>query len=277
VRSKLYLTLPTLVLCLAAGCGGGQRQVSAKTAVAPLRITTTLDGHEAIPLRFRWLARPSVPEGQVSQVDFLIDGRLLGIEREAPYNYGSDDLHGHLGWLVTSWLGRGPHRFTARARLKDGRTASDTVIAGVERAPAPPASLSGVRWRRKVTKRAIAQAGGDIPAGTWQLIVDRVGVWELDPLGSGVAEHLAFQRHRMVVDAALWMTFYVDGHGHLNRYGHKDIGAGFREDGPPATYRWSATRKTLTLTAIKEPTGSRRAIWEGTWTRARSAQTQEAP
>jgi hypothetical protein len=267
VRICLSLTV-LLVLCLGAGCGGGGGQQQPAAKIAPPRITTTLDGHQAVPLRFRWLAHPSVPEDQVSQVDFLIDGRLLGVEHEAPYNYGSDDLHGHLGWLVTSWLRPGPHRFTARARLNDGRTASDTVIARVDRAPTPPASLAGARWRRKVTKRAIAQTGGDIPAGAWQLIVDRAGVWELDPHGSGVVEHLHFRRHRVVVDAALWMTSYVDGHGQLNRYGHTDIGAGFREDGPPAIYRWSATAKTLTLTAIKDPTDSRRALWEGVWARA---------
>ena len=70
--------------------------------------------------------------------------------------------------------------------------------------------------------------------------------------------------------------FLFGGHGDLSRYGHTDIGAGFREDGPPAVYRWSATGNTLTLNAIKEPTGSRLALWEGTWTRAKQTRQQEA-
>jgi hypothetical protein len=257
-----------LLVSLAAGCGDEPQDNATKTAAAALNVTTTLDGHRVVPLRFRWLAHPSLPEARVSQVDFLIDGKLLCVEHEAPYNYGSDDLDGHLGWLVTTWLKPGPHRFTVRARLGDGRTASDTVIARAERAPAPPARLAGTRWWRKVTERAIAENNGDIRSGDWQLVFDRAGVWELDPLGSGIAEHVDFRGDRVMVDAALWMTSYSDGHGDLNRYGHKDIGFGFREDGPPAVYRWSATGNTLTLNAIKEPTGSRRAMWEGTWTRA---------
>lgn len=264
----IVLSVLALLAGPLAGCGGEHRPVPKKAAAAPLKITSTLDDREDVPLRFRWLARPSVPEEQVSQVDFLIDGKLLGVEHEAPYNYGSDDFHGHLGWLVTSWLKPGTHRFTARARLDDGRTASDTVIARVHGAPAPPAPLAASRWQRKVTKRAISENGGDIPAGTWQLVFDRVGLWELDPSKSGLVEHARFQGSQLFVDATVWMTNYTDGHGQLSRYGRRDIGAGFREDGPPARYRWSVTGDTLTLTAIKEPTGSRRAMWEGTWTRA---------
>jgi hypothetical protein len=62
------------------------------------------------------------------------------------------------------------------------------------------------------------------------------------------------------------------GHGDLNRYGARDIGPGWREDGPPGSYRWSVSGDELTLTAIKETTGkylARRAVWEGTWTRVR--------
>ena len=46
--------------------------------------------------------------------DFLIDGKSRWVEHDRPYNYGSDDLHGHFGFLITTWLSPGTHHFTAR-------------------------------------------------------------------------------------------------------------------------------------------------------------------
>jgi hypothetical protein len=239
---------------------------SAAPRAQPLTVTSTLDGRTVLPTRSRWLARPSVPSSQVAEVDFLIDGRVRCVERYAPYNYGSDDFHGHLGSLVTSWLTPGRHRFSTRAVLTDGRTATDTVVARVLPSPAPPPALNG-GWRRTVTAADLARFHGDLPAGTWRLVFDRVGVWELDPHDSGIVEHVVFHRDRVAIDAPVWIVPYTNGHGHLNRFGHTDIGAGFREDGPPASYRWTSDGNTLTLTALNDPTGSRHALWEGTWTR----------
>jgi hypothetical protein len=263
-------TLLAVALVLAAlGTASGVLGAAGPSKAQALRITSTLDGKKVLPIRSRWLTHPNVPSAKIARVDFLIDGRVRCIERYAPYNYGSDDFHGHLGWLVTSWLTPGKHRFTARATLSDGRKASDTVVARVLPAPEPPAALAG-RWKRTVTKEDIARFSGDIPAGEWELVFDRVGVWALDPGGSGIAEHVVASGRTLAVDAALWMTPTVDGRGKppLNRYGHTDFGAGFREDGPPARYTWSVTGDELKLAAVHEPTGSRRALWEGTWVRA---------
>jgi len=236
-------------------------------------ITSTIDGRSQLPTRVRWIAKPSVPEAQVKEVDFLIDGTLRGVELKAPYNYGSDDLHGHLGWLVTSFLTPGQHKFTAEAKLKDGRIATNTVLATVAQAPAPPRSLAG-HWKRRVTDREIGReqpdAVGDFPSGTWKLVLDRTGVWDLDPKTSGIAEHAVFSGHRLYIDAGLWITPANMGHTTTSRYGHTDLGSGFcREDGPPATYAWSVKQSRLTLRAIKDPCGVRRAVYIGSWTRTR--------
>jgi hypothetical protein len=194
-------------------------------------------------VRVRWIAKPSVSETQVKEVDFLIDGTLRGIELQAPYNYGSDDFHHHLGWLVTSFLTPGQHKFTAQAKLNDGRTASNTVLATVSRAPAPPAGLAG-HWKRNVTDRQIRREQPDaVPSGVWKLVFERAGVWALDPKTSGIAEHAVISRSTLHVDAGLWITPNVDGHTTTNRYGHPDLGANFcREDGPPGTRRRRARR-----------------------------------
>ena len=71
------------------------------------------------------VARPREHLGlQIKEVDFLIDGKLRWIERYSPYNYGSDDPHGHLGFLITTWLTPGLHRFTARVVPYTGRAAA---------------------------------------------------------------------------------------------------------------------------------------------------------
>lgn len=258
--SLLAVASLACVIAVSSAVAGGEAQ--------PIRITSSIDGKRVLPLRSRWLASPKVPSAKVAEVDFLIDGKVRCIERFAPYNYGSDDFHGHLGYLVTSWLSPGKHRFTVRAVLTNGQKATHTVVARVLPAPEPPAALAG-RWRRTVTDEDVAKFGGDVPSGQWERVFDRVGAWDLDPIGSGIVSHVVFRGDTIRIDAAVWMTPYVDGHGKLNRYGHRDIGAGYREDGPAGSYRWSVTGDELRLTAINETSGSRRAVWEGVWTRAR--------
>jgi hypothetical protein len=227
------------------------------------RLTTTIDGKTRMPVRTRWLARPPGKASAVKEVRFLIDGKLRWVEHDAPFNYGSDDGQGHLGSLVTSWLSPGRHRFTTQALLARGRTLSSSVVARVIKAPAPPAALAG-RWRRTFTNDDLTNLDpvlpAFVPAGTWDQVFDRVGVWDLDPLGTGIAHYARILGDTIHIDAPLWTT--------LERYGHKDIGGSFcREDGPVGTYRWSVSNGQLTLTPLSEPCLPRRAVWAGIWTR----------
>ncbi len=167
-----------------------------------------------LPLKIRWLAHPRVPTGRISEVDFLVDGKLRCVERYAPYNYGSDDRHGHLGYLVTTWLAPGKHRFTVRVVLATGPKASHTVVARVLPAPKPPAALAG-KWRRMVTADPKL-----VPSGIWEIVFDRIGSWDLDLVGSGIVEHVVVRPNMINIDAPLWMTPEVDGHFKLSRYGH---------------------------------------------------------
>jgi hypothetical protein len=59
--------------------------------------------------------------------------------------------------------------------------------------------------------------------------------------------------------------------GHIARFGQRvDVGGGIdcNEAGPFGTYRWSVAGNELTLTSLREACGQRRAVYEGTWTRA---------
>jgi hypothetical protein len=245
------------VIAVASALGGGNSQ--------PFKVSSTLDGKRVLPLRLRWIAYSKLRPSNVSRVHFLIDGKLRWIEHEPPYNYGSDDLKGHLGFLITTWLTPGKHRFTARVTDRHGRRATDTVTARVLPAPAPPAALAGA-WSRTVTPEDTEKSGpGPPPPGRWKLIFDRVGAWHIDPDDGGVVNQYAALPG--VIDVFAPITMAPKG---ISRFGaHGFACCDCREDGPFGSYSWSVSGNELTLNARHEGCPNRRAIWEGVWTRIR--------
>jgi hypothetical protein len=243
----------------------------------PLAIRSSIDAMKVLPQQTRWLAHPNVAPAEVEEVDFLIDGTLRWVEHTAPYVYAGDDENGRLGYLFTSWLTPGKHRFATRVRTTTGRTATDAVSARVVAAPAPPRSLAGT-WTRTLTTKDAAKSdpkyGADFipPTGVWRIVIDRVGIWELDPVGSGIVQAYAVTGSVLRAYAPIMMVpKRANGDpGSIHRFGHRiDAGGGVDCDasGPVGTYRWTVTDRQLTLTAAREPCGQRRAVYEGTWTR----------
>jgi hypothetical protein len=242
-----------------------------------LAVTTSLDGKRVLPQMTRWVAHPSVAPADIARVDYLIDGKLRWVEQFSPYNYGSDDEKGHLGYLFTSWLTPGTHRFTAVVRATDGRTATDVVKARVLPAPVPPTALAGT-WTRELTTADAAKAdpkyGKDNvpPTGKWRLVIDRTGIWELDPLGTGIVQGYSVAGGRLRSYAPIQMVPRRPNHdpGEIRRFGSRvAVGGGIDcdESGPFGTYRWSVSGDQLTLSIVREPCGQRSAVYEGTWTR----------
>jgi hypothetical protein len=236
-----------------------------------LEITSTLDHKRVLPQRIRWIAY-SRPATRLARVDFLIDGKLRWIEHSAPFNYGGDDRHRHPGYLITTWLAPGRHRFTTRVVTTGGRNARRTVAVRVVPAPQPPRRLRGP-WTRKITARDTQKAnpnfGGPAPGRT-DLFFDRVGAWSYYPGRKGHVTQYAVRGDVVNVYAPIQMAPLIKGHTTISRFGAHDIG-GFdcRADGPFGTYRWSVSGGTLTLAALRERCGQRRAIWEGVWKRLR--------
>jgi hypothetical protein len=130
-------TTITLACAASAGSAGAADGAAARQA---FKVTSTLDGKQVLPHRIRWIAHPAIPRSRVARVEFLIDGRLRWVERNAPYVYGDDS-----DWLVTSWLAPGRHRFSVRATAKGGRKATHAITARVVASPAPPVELANGR------------------------------------------------------------------------------------------------------------------------------------
>jgi hypothetical protein len=162
-------------------CLAGMLAMSAAlaSAAAPaFTVTSSLAGKKVLAHRAHWVANPSLPEARISEVDFLIDGKLHWIEHHRPYIYGGLDGD---NYLITSWLRPGMHRFSFRAIATDGHTATTYSAARVLPAPAAPAGLDSTRWTRQYSQ----SEAGEAPAGLWSLTIDKTG-WKIrDPAGGG--------------------------------------------------------------------------------------------
>ena len=230
------------------------------------KVTSTLDGMTTLPSRIHWVATPS--SAIVKEVDFLIDGKVTWIEHNPPYVFGGDDNGTNLGYLVTTWLSPGAHRFTVRATAIGGTSVTETVTAKVGAAPPPPAALQGT-WTRTVTPADLTHAGAtDMPppTGQWELVFDQVGAWHLDPLGSGLGNQYDVQGDTINVYVPI-QEAPEPPTGGISRYGHTHIGGvDCNASGPFGSYRWSVSANTLTLTPIQDGCPNREAVWAGQWT-----------
>ena len=117
---------------------------------------------------------------------------------------------------------------------------------------------------------AYGAANGNLPpAGVWTLVFDRTAAWELDPLKTGLATEYDVAGNVVHAYAPISMAPCSDnGPCGIRRYGHHHIGGiDCTAAGQFGSYLCSVSRSHLTLTAIHDPCGQRRVIWEGTWRR----------
>jgi len=252
-----------VILALSCGSSGGAADGDAATttpaatgSVAAVSVGSTLDGRETLPHRIRWEASPDLPESEVSEVDFLIDGQLAFVEEHAPYAYGRDG-----GYLVTSFLAPGEHDFTVRVITVGGESADSTVKAKVTAAPAPPDGLDGSTWARTVTRSDLEKATSSEPppTGRWGLTIGSVGWMIHDPEGGG-----------LLFDVAFPSPGQVELRPSIERPPFPSpTGGAFCEEPDPSTvwtYELGDGGKSLTVRPVgHDPCGDRLAILEGTW------------
>lgn len=242
--------------------------------VQALTVTSTLDGKTLLPHRIVWTARPSEP-GQVVKIDFLIDGRVAWSEHKAPYTYSDG------GYLVTTWLKPGRHRFDVRATASNGKVATDSVIAQVPSPPKVSAALAGT-WKRTVRSISGAPASGTpgnptdtlTPPGVYHLTFSDRWIHDRFPCDSTCAYNANTGA------GGEFDTDWVPGQRSFRARGSVTFrnniatarlsGWWCQPNGPDATYRWAVSGPTLTLTPVggHDACGIRGFIWAGTWTRS---------
>ena len=234
---------------------------AAATAGRAFTVTSTLDGKSVLPHRIAWLARTSLTQAKVSEVAFLIDGKVRWVEHGAPYSYSDDG-----GNLVTSWLAPGRHRFTVRAKSTDGRQAARTVVARIAAALEPPPALAGT-WQRDVQGTPETLGG---PPGTYTLWFDKRWIRDRAPgkwnpaTGSGGVVNNDWVPGPKTFEIAGAVTFRI------LRDDDQEGGWWCEPGGPKATYTWSVSGDTLTLSPVDrpDPCRERGAVYTGEWTRA---------
>ena len=253
---------------------------SASAATPHLTISSTIDGKTVLPRHLRWQAFPTLSAAHVKQVEFRIDGKLRWIEQTAPYVYGEDESGAHKGYLVTTWLSPGRHRFTVRA-VTDSGVAVDTVTARLLPAPQVPAALAGT-WQRNVTGPIQADIGAasqnPAPGGVYTMTFDQRYVRETYP-----GTYTPITSDSQPCNGCILLEDYVAGPSTLQLWGavtthlitdDDPVGGWWCfEDGPPARYSWTVSGNTLTLAPIggKDPCNQRGSVWTGTWTRVTPA------
>lgn len=243
--------LRTCVATAAAAGAMAATGIAVASHATTFTVSSTLTGRQVLPHRIHWLGKPSLPESQIREVEFLIDGRRAWVEHHAPYSYGYDG-----NYLVTSWMTPGLHTFAVVAVATDGQRATVSSKARTLRSAQPPAVLAG-SWRRTVSLREAGPAGR---AGIWTLTVDRVGWRLLDPS----------RRRGALIDVAYLSPATLEARGGIaTRNGDP------RENNPwcdepfqPVRYHWrvAADRLTLALAGPSRCDGQAR-LWAGDWTR----------
>lgn len=268
IRTGVAL-LPVLVAAAVIASSGGAVPEST------FKVASTLDGKTVLPHLIRWRGLTTLPQGKVAEVDFLVDGRVAWIEHEAPYVFSDD------GFLVTSFLSPGRHRFAVRVVARDGRRATDTVTARVLPAPVPPAALAGT-WERTITDTSGApRAGGAgnptdtlTPPGTYRITFERRWIHDVFPCTTTPCRFVE-KTGAGGEFATDWTpgvhTFRVRGAVTFSVFHDTDRLAGswcFRW-GPAATYTWSVDGDVLTLAPADglDSCVVRGFIWSGTWKR----------
>lgn len=268
----LFVAFALVSIVWLAPAGGAQ-------TAAPFKVTSTLDGKAVLPHRVRWLGFPSLPAAKVASVEFVIDGKMRWAEHTAPYVYAGDDSGRNEGYLVTSWLSPGDHHFAVRVTATSGTMETDTVTARVLPAPAPPTELAG-KWERTIDTSDAPKPGSAgnptdtvTPTGRYtmtfgkQWIRDQFpGKWvypQSNNTGNGLYNFDDYTASATRIHVVGEVIFHPESEK------LPEGGSWCYVNGPPATYDWSVSGKSLTLTPVggTDACGIRGFIWTGTWTR----------
>src|SRR5215467_6231272 len=102
----MRLRTQVLAVAVLAGVVAVSSALAGSDDPSSFTVTSSLDGKTVLPLRSHWIAYPQIDpsQGQVSEVDYMIDGYHAWTAHDAPWYYGDTG-----NWLVTSPLKPGEH------------------------------------------------------------------------------------------------------------------------------------------------------------------------
>jgi hypothetical protein len=244
-----WASVPAAALVVTAVIAGNL----AATAARPFLVVSTLDGKTVLPHHIRWRGSTTLPAAAITKVEFLIDGRVRWTDTRSPYAFASDPTAGSPGYLVTSWLRPGVHRFVIRAVATGGRTATDEVKARVLPAAQVPARLAGIWTRTEPSAH---------PSGTYTLAFDPAWIEDRRP-GTVIRDDYAVGPRTLAVWGSVITRPWVGSDPRKGWW----CGPG----GPAATYTWTVMGSTLSLAPVggRDPCPRRGLAWTGTWRRTR--------
>lgn len=267
---RLLLAAAALALaasaCGSSGSGTTAASASPTTGTSPVAVISSIASGQRLTAALAWEATPTTDAlDPVQDVQFLVDGKVLWTERNAPYVFDDD------GQLLAPWLlGNGTHELAVHLTTLSGHQATATSRVTVAVDTSQGAKLAGT-YQRQVTAADGARTapyrtpdkgafGDATPPGLWAIRVL--------PSGMVVGDEAKDQMKRPFVE-----PFTVSG-SRLTLYGpavwkQPDPAQPnlFCEPERPATYTWSLRGDKLVITAVDKVCADRDTVFVGTWTR----------
>lgn len=264
-RSPLVLAVAAVAAAAGAGCGsGGEPGRTVPAAVSKPRLTSSIAEGAQLDKPIRWEARlAGVDPSDVTEVRFLIDGRVRHVEREAPYEFA-----GRGNRLLPGTLGHGSHTFAVDAQVAGGPRLTTASTATVSRqADGVPPEVVG-RWTRTVTAAEVrrtesfrkAESGEPLPVGTWRL---RIGA-------DGVAQYLLASEPNDVTVGQV--RFEPGGRlvvgNEIPNFPQASEGGFCPDTVGTGEYRWSLSGGALVVHVVNDhQCADRNSFWNGRFTR----------
>ena len=264
--------LSALILGAAAlfGCGSDdnsssqQASSTSSTAASQGVITSSIPEGAELTDPVRWQVRlGDVSATDISEVRFLIDGKVEHVERLEPYQFAGDH-----NLLLPGTLPPGSHTFAVDARRVDGGSLTAASTAEVSRRAQPvPAAVVGT-WMRSVTPAEVSRTddfrrpeyGDPLPVGRWTVEIGADGVARYtDPFQR--QDSLTVGQVRFEPDGSLVVGGEIPNFpGAEGYFCPETVGVG--------TYRWSLNGDNLVVGVVDDrECADRNSFWNGTFTR----------
>jgi hypothetical protein len=249
-------------LALVAGCagsfGGSPATSSAPPAVGvthppakALSVSSSLKSGAVLTAALPWTA--DVAGGGVQSVDFLIDGKLVWTEKNAPYFFNDD------GELLMPWLlGAGAHDLAVRATGTDGQAAQAVARVTTRGPSALPRGIVGT-FTRTVTQADVDRTASNpgreaqtVPLGKWVMHLQPGLLRFVDALGGGGGEAVGVTSSNLrMFGSPNWILPPVER-------------GGFCHAEPPVSFAWKHTGRLLQISGGGN-CADRDAVFVGMW------------